>query len=321
MGVAGILRLPLAAVLLLSVASGVGAGEPLWNAFAGREGLWVRDLQGLTDGDTVWFRVARAHRTIDSGTARVNPDGRLTLPARLPEMKPGVALSLDVVLRAGGDQGRLLREGQLWAFSERPFEPGFNPAAPRSILLYDPAGRTATALRSIDLPCTLLPRLEALAEATNAVILVGEGLALEDERELLPQLAAAVRRGNDVLLLAPRDGQLTPTAWQRLVAGATRDVWPARAAGGPPYQLDLVAWPPKGRAAVARFRLVGRDDEACFAVSSESGVEAVGWDDTASGGWFRACGLGIVAQWDETPAARWLLVEMLERFAKGDRQP
>ena len=80
---------------------------------------------------------------------------------------------------------------------------------------------------------------------------------------------------------------------------------------GLPYKLDLTDWPPDGRPAASRFRLAGFRDEAVFDVTPDAGSAAIGWDDAASGGRFRACGLGIVAKWNETPAARWLLVEML----------
>jgi hypothetical protein len=311
-----------AALLGCVVLANLHAAEPVWNAFAGRESLLVRGLPAMAAGESVWFSVARDHRTIDSGTAKAAANGMLTLPVRLPEMKPGVALALEVTLRRGGDQGRTLRAGTLWAFADRPFDPGHDPVAPRRLLLYDPEEKTATAFRSIDLPFDPVARLDDLATRTNAVIVVAEGLSLDAERGLWQVLTDAVSRGNPVLLLAPRDGQLSlPVAWRKLVAGGTRDVWRSNAVGGQPYKLDLATWPPDGRAVQVRFRLAGFRDEAVFTVSPDAGAEAVGWDDAASGGRFRACGLGVIAKWDETPAARWLLVEMLNQISKGENQP
>ena len=80
------------------------------------------------------------------------------------------------------------------------------------------------------------------------------------------------------------------------------------------YKLDLTNWPPDGKAAATRFQLSAYRGEAVFNVTPDAGCIALGWDAPA-GGSFRACGLGIIANWNETPAARWLLVEMI---GKGD---
>ena len=288
------------------------AADAVVNAFAGRETLMVRHLPGPNPGEEVWFRVARDHRTLASGTVRAGADGFVTLPVALPEMKPGVALPLEVTLRAGSEQGRPLQSGgTLWALSEQPLPPGRNPATPRQIWLYDPAGRTAAAFGSINLPFETATRLDALAVVTNATLVVGEGLSLEAERGLWETLLTAVAHGNRVLLLAPADGRLGPPAdWMELAAGPADTLLRAPPRGGPAYKLDLQAWPPTGAARI-RFRLAGIRDQAVFDAGPDAGCEAVRWTDAASGGSFTACGLGIIASWETAPAARWLLVELL----------
>ena len=304
---------------ILSIANRA-TGEPVWNAFAGRETLVVGGInERLPPGERVWFRVAKERRTVASGTVGGVSNGRVEVPIRLPEMKPGVALPFEVELRAGSEQGRVLRNGTMWAFSEQPFDPARRLTAPRTLLLYDPDGHTAAALRSIGLSCDTLERPALLEGVTNAVIVVGEGLSLESERGLADLLDSAVTRGNRVLMLAPHDGQFKPPAtWRVLLAGNVEEVLRKPAAVPAPYKLDLSGWPPDGRAAQVRFRLAAERDAAVFTVTPEAGCEAVGWDDAASGGRFRACGLGIVAKWNETPAARWLLVELVEGLAKEE---
>lgn len=313
-----------AALLLAAAAAFAGSAaagpDPVWNTFAGDGTLVVAGLPGpLKEGGRVWFRVSKGSRTIAAGTAQAGRDGRVALPVRLPEMKAGVALPLEAELRAGSEQGQLLRTGTLWAFSEQPLAAAGEPQTLRPLLLYDPDGRTEAAFRSIGLSCETLARADALEGQTRAVLVVGEGVSLAGERGLAELLAAAVARGNRVLLLAPADGQLTPpAAWRTLRAGCAQDVLrePARAAAA--YKLDLSAWPPDGRAAHKRFHLEASRGEAVFAVTEDAGCEAVGWDDAASGGRFRACGLGIVKKWQETPAARWLLVELVKRLANEE---
>lgn len=288
------------------------------NVFAGRENVLVQGVAGLAAGERVWFRVAKGERTMTSGTAACETGGTVSLPVALPEMKPGVALQLGVVLRLGSDQGRpLLANDHVWAFSEHPFAAGHNPAAPRRIRLYDPAGRTAAALAAIGVPFEAAAQIGALDDATNAVIVVGEAVSLETERGLWETLAAAVARGNDVLLLAPADGAFRPPDdLGLLTAGTAQAVLRHPPVGGAAYKLDLSSLP-AGGAAGTRFRLAGLRDEALFAVSADRGREAVAWDDPASGGRFRACGLGLVARWEETPAARWLLAEILTDLGRS----
>lgn len=290
----------------------VVAADPVWNAFAGRENLRVHGVSGVLAGGDVWFSVTKDQRKISSGTVKADADASLNLPVRIPEMKPGIALALDLTIRAGSDQGRVLRSGALWAFSERPFDPNHNPAAPHSILLYDPEGKTEPALKSIDLPFETVTRLDPLANRTNVVIVIGEGVSLDGERGLWQALSDAVAHGNQVLLLAPREGQLRlPPAWGTLLAGGVQEVLRRGTKTGIAYKFDLADWPPDGKAVVTRFQLAGFRDEAVFNVTPDAGSPAVGWDDTASGGRFRACGLGVAAKWNETPAARWLLAELL----------
>ena len=298
-------------VAVILLASTAFAADSVWNAFAGRENLQIRGVPGVVAGDPVWFSVTREQRKISSGSIKVDADAVLNLPVRIPEMKPGVALALDLTLRAGSEQGRVLRSGSLWAFAERPLDATCDPALPRTILLYDPEGKTEPALRSIELPFETVTKLDVLTDRTNAVIVVGEGVSLDRERGLWQTLMDAIAHGNHVLLLAPKDGQIhLPPAWENLVAGDAQKVLRHNTVAKLSYKLDLTTWPPDGKAMATRFQLAAFRDEAVFNVMPDTGCAAVGWD-TATGGHFRACGLGIIAKWNQTPAARWLLIEML----------
>jgi len=48
-------------------------------------------------------------------------------------------------------------------------------------------------------------------------------------------------------------------------------------------------------------------------VDAAQGHEAVLWTDTKHGGQVVFCGLGLIANWEKTPAARWLLAEMIKQ--------
>lgn len=258
------------------------AADPVWNAFAGQEHLIVRGIPDVNPGTNIWFSVMKDQRKISSGSCRAEADASLNLPVHLPEMKPGVALALDLTLRAGGERGRVLRDGTLWAFAERPVEPNHNPAASRDILLFDPDGKTEAALCSIEIPFEWLKNLETLSNRTNAVVVVAEGVSLESERGLWSALLAAVAHGNHVLLLAPKDGQLRPSAeWGGLAAGSVQDVLRRTATPALPYKLDLVSWCAAAKTAKSFFPL-GHDSTNltpcsinCFIVSRSPLITAI----------------------------------------------
>jgi len=290
------------------------------NIFAGREErVVVKDLEGLPAGESrVWYSISKEKRTITKGTARVESDNSVVLSVRLPELNPGVALRFDLEIRAGSDQGRRIKEGALWTFSEQPRVSGFKPAGERQLMLYDPKGNTEKAFQSIGLVCESVGRLETLADATNAVIVVGEGVSLESERGLSDVMTGAVLRGNRVLLLAPTDGVVKPLAggpWRVLAGASVAVLGGERKAGAP--ALDLGLYSPTNSLTKAFFRL-GSDESGVttVTVNLDSGEQAVGWDYVQKPGRFRACGLGLVENWDKKPAMRWFLLEMIEELNK-----
>jgi hypothetical protein len=309
----------LGVLMILQVSAGPGSAPADCNVFAGRdERVVVKGLEGLPAGEMqVSYSISKESRTIARGTARVESDGSVALSVRLPELKPGVAMRFDLELRAGSDQGQRVKQGTLWTFSELPLVTGYKPTGERQLMLYDPAGDTEKAFQSIGLAYESANRLEAVADATNAVIIVGEGVSLEKERALGDVMTAAVMRGNRVLLLAPTEGVIRPPAgapW-RLVAGAASAVLGgARKAGAP--SLDLGAFPPAKPLNRAFFRFNSETEGTTVTVSPDSGEQAVGWDYVQRPGRFRACGLGVVENWDKTPAMRWFLIDMVEELNK-----
>lgn len=307
-----------AAALALCVLGVRGSAEPV-AAFGETDGIFVPGIAGVAADTTVWFRVTKEGRTLASGSAAVAAGKSLRLPVSLPELKPGVVLPFELTLRRDAEAGEPLFDGHLWVFSRQPVAPGHNPVAPRTLRLYDPEGRTDAAFQELDLAFESVPRLDLVTELRDSVLVVGEGLSLEAERGLLDTMVEAVRNGNEVLLLAPVEGTLRLPAWHRLVAGTLNDVFPRPqppAGARAPNPALLVP-----RESGTLFRLVGLRDDVGFEVVREDGAQAVGWDDALSGGRFRACGLPIVEHWKTSPAARWLLVELLDHFTKKGTLP
>lgn len=296
-------------------AAALGAA-PAPNFFAGRENLLLQEIPGVAAGQQIWFSIVRAGRTLASGPVAATADGHVTLPVALPEMKPGVALALDLTLRLGSDQGApILANTPVWLFSEYPYPEGHNPVAPRQIHLYDPAGTTAAAFESINLPFKTISHLRAFEDLRRVPIVIAEGLDLYAEHGLWEALAAAAARGCDLLLLAPSAGALAPPpGWDYLAAGTTQRILRRTPGKERRYRLDLAACP-AGAPHGTRFQFDASDGVAALIITPREGAEAVVWELPAAGGRLRLCGNAIIARWQATPAARWLLVELLSDFA------
>lgn len=310
----GSLRRALLAGCCLAAAA-LGAA-PTPNFFAGRERLLLQEIPDVAAGQQVWFSIARAGRTLASGSVAATADGHVTLPVALPEMKPGVALALDLYLRLGSDQGApIIANTPVWLFSEYPYPEGHNPVAPRQIHLYDPAGTTAAAFESIRLPFKTISQLRTFEELRHVPIVIAEGLDLSAERGLVETLAAAAARGCDLLLLAPSAGTFAPPpGWDYLAAGTTQRILRRAPGKEQRYRLDLAACP-AGAPHGTRFQLDASEGVAVLATAPREGAEAVVWELPTAGGRLRLCGNAIIARWQATPAARWLLAELLSDFA------
>ena len=284
-----------------------GAMTPA-NVFAGRKNVVLRDVQSAAEGDTLEFRVAKDHRTLSSGTVVVKETGVVTLPVALPDVKPGIAMQLDLSLSkpVDGASGSLA-SGKIWAFSELPFAGGADPAGTRRLYLYDPVGKTAEALETIKLRIQCVDDFSALESITNAFIVIHEGFSADSVWDFDERLANLVRRGNRVLLIAPSEGAFAiPEGLDACWSGsAAQGLRRPKGISGTDYDLDLSGMDG------CRFRLGCSREAVVLEVDAAKGHEGVIWTDSKTGGKVLFCGLGLISNWGQTPAARWLLAEIL----------
>ena len=180
------------------------------------------------------------------------------------------------------------------------------------IVLFDPSGKTAEAFENIELPCRRMTGLGGLATVTEGIVVVGEGLALEDQRGLDGVLCKVARQGVPVVLLTPGSGPLalSPPGPERFeLRGAD-----AAAAIDALAAADL-----KGS---RRFRLAG-EDQGLVLLAAE---EAAGypWADFRYGGERgRVCCIGwnLLPRWETSPAPRYFFVRLLEIVSGGKDLP
>ena len=278
------------------------------NVFAGRQSVILRDVPNLSQGEKLSFRVAKDHRTLASGTVAVGEDGEVSLPVALSGMKPGVAMQLELSLTKVADGVSIpLRSGTVWAFSEQPFTDAADPAGGQRIFLYDPEGKTEAAFESVQLKAKCVDRFGDLESVTNACIVIHEGFSMESVRGFDDILNGWVRRGNRVLLIAPAEGTLVlpdglESCWYGMASKGLRRPSGISDLG---YALDLSSM------TGCRFRLVGIREAAALQVDPVRGYEAAVWRRSANEGAVVFCGLNLISNWEKTPAARWLLAEIL----------
>ena len=278
------------------------------NVFAGRESILLGSVDAVAEGEKLTFRVTKNHRTLAGGTVIAGKEGRVELPVALPEMKPGVAMQLELSLsKSVGDVSVSLASGKMWAFSEQPFTGGANPAGMRPLYLYDPEGKTAAAFESIKLRAECVDDFSDLESVTNAFIIIHEGFSIESVRGFDEILDGFVRHGNRVLLIAPSEGSFViPSGLEACWYGmALKGLHSHAEILGTDYDLDLSSMPG------CRFRLVGIHEVAALQVDRGQGYEAAIWWDTQNDGKVIFCGLNLISSWEKTPAARWLLGEIL----------
>ena len=287
--------------LILLALNARAADEPL-NLFADAHEITVQTAPTFQEGETISFRVSFAHRTLASGTTRAGggtpgsagvppAEGVTRLPVALPGMKPGVALPLELTLsRPDGTQSETRKA---WAFSD---DPALLPA--KKIVLFDRDEKTADALESLSIPFERGNSSPLATVETNTLILVGEDFS---ERETFNAILGAAERGADVLVLAPgRDTPLAvPKTIRHLRLGSAQEILRNPKAV---YELAL----PEG----GGLWLDAQDGAILLRADEHAALQAAQWNFT-NGGRVRVCGASLIANWETTPAARWLLAEML----------
>jgi len=313
------------------------------NFFAGREAKLGTVIRG---GDAVAGRLAwtltALGRTVAGGTLAVRHDGGpatiATVAVAIPEVKDGVVIEavLTTVLAdvAGTRLASLTRAVRI--FPADPFVDRTRWLESLALALVDPVGDTERVLTEAGVPFTLVRSEADIAAASPRVLVVGEGASWLDRPDLPGLVTRVAARGMPVLCLAPSDGALPLPAGAdpEGAAGATRLVFDrAGVVTALDQRLDGDGWGGAGRATVSKLAIAAEGDRAMIriaaAVDDPTGWPwlEIGYADRASPrstATLVVCGYGIVAHWDDTPAARYLFAALIERLAAGRpaiRQP
>lgn len=268
--------------------------------FSGEEVL----LRLACDGQTqVPWQASAQRRPFASGVVAAKND-LVEIRFTAPRVKEGVTLPIRVAVEKAVCKMQVVGRPPLAGRRQWAEQLG--------VVLFDPPGKTAEALQKIDLPCRRMTGQGGLATVTEGVVVVGEGLALEDQRGLDAVLCQLARQGVPVVLLAPGSGTFSLSA-----PGPER--FELRGADAAEAIDSLAAADLKGP---RRFRLIGKDQALTLLVAEE--VSGYPWADFRYGGERgRVCCIGwnLLPRWETSPAPRYFFVRLLEIVSGGKDLP
>jgi hypothetical protein len=304
-------------------------GRTSW--FAGREATLGTVIRGghAVEGKLVWV-LAVASRTLATGAADVRHaaegETRQDVTVPLPEGRAGVVVEAEfaaaLVDAAGMRLGACSRRVRI--FPADPFADRTRWLESLGIVVIDPRGDTEKLLASAGVPFASVRADSDVTALESRLIVVGEGTSWAEHPRLPHDLAVVVARGAGVLCLAPGDGAMPlPGTDDEARVVATRLVLRrADVVADLDDRLDARDWSAAGETVVGPLRITADGDAVVVRADAErdgwAWLEAgfVGRDSEAPArGKLVVCGLGIVARWDETPAARFLFAALLDRLA------
>jgi hypothetical protein len=305
------------------------------NWFAGREATLGTLIRGgaAVEGKLVWV-LAVASRTLATGAADVRHtavgETRQDVTVAIPEGRMGVVVEAEfaaaLVDAAGTRLGSCSRRVRI--FPTDPFADRKRWLESLEIAVIDPQGETETVLTAAGVPFESVGADAGIAALESRLVIVGEGTSWVEHPRLPRDLAAVAARGASVLCLAPRDGSMPVPGSVDAPGEVVATSLVARRAdviADLDDRLDACDWSAASETVISRLVIAADGDTVVI----RAGGEPAGWpwleagfargDAAPPAGKLVVCGLGIVAHWDETPAARYLCAAILARL--GERKP
>ncbi len=306
--------------------------ESWTNVFAGKEPNATHDvdvrfrIRGRvpTNGRVAWSlyvdnaAIQRQEIALGPKTETV----KITL--RLPYVREGVVMDGKLVVA-------LIGEGQpiaaatlskpLHIYPYQPFYQRTQWLKNLNIMLYDPGAHTGRCLRDLAVPFNEVRDAAALAGLKSGLLIIGEGAALEEERELPALLNMLAAKGLPVLCLAPKSGSMPiPEAKAAAPLSPMHLIFAnAEIIRRFDKRLDSDGWANSGTVIASAMALKAGDGAVVAEVSDGS----TGWPwleiSYPAAGRLVICGFSLVDHWDAGPTPRFLFARILESMMDGKK--
>ena len=241
--------------------------------------------------------------------------GAAVIQVNIPAVKEGVVMPA-VVSVEGLEPIVPATNKAVWIFAENAFSGKEEWLKSLDILLFDPDGGTATILEKTGIPFTSIRNPEALVSSSGRLVIVGEGVSLEDYPALAETIMRAAVAGRAVLCLAPASGSLLIPGAFDLQSGRPILIRFAQSAVIKELdkRLDAEAWPADGRVDARDLALKSDRQQ----VVGEFLPPGSGWPwfeaEFPGGGRLIICGFAVIEKWEQGPAPRYLLVRVIENL-------
>ncbi len=311
-----------AAELLAADNVSVGPREKWSSVFGGTDVKYTYVVTGdrAVAGNLSWsFSINR--RTISRGEMPLQADGgsgQATIELRVPPVKDGVVIAAQLVVAVnvkGAKTPAAVSERTIWMFPKNAFHDRSEWLKSLKISLFDPEGDTVGVFDDAEIPYERIRNLAVLEDIKEGLLVVGEGVSLEDNDELRNEMVTLAARGIPVLCLAPKDGSMLLPGSNEEDRPVTKSVRFQRedVITQLDKQLDSRAWAPDGKLVASRLAIKSDDDQVVAAVTDSPR----GWPwlevrypqaNTA----FVVCGFGIIEHWEAGPTPRFLLARLFE---------
>ena len=160
------------------------------------------------------WRLSVAGHTVARGeTALSKKNGIIpfNIAFTLPQLKQGVTADLTLSLSVtGSDSGVKLATTNktISSFSADVFANRNKWLKSLNIVLLDPEKATVELFDSLNIPYRFIRSADSLAEVTQGVVIVGEGVSLKENKGLWNVLTGVAARGVPVLCLALMEGEM-----------------------------------------------------------------------------------------------------------------
>ncbi|MDA3798435.1 MAG: hypothetical protein PF692_05065 [Kiritimatiellae bacterium] len=293
--------------------------------FAGSEVKNAFSISGVeTDRLSGQWRLSIANHTVMRGEAALNTAGGIApfnISFTLPEVKSGIIadLILDLSVIDVDSGNKLVTTNKIIkSFSQDTFVDMNKWLKSLDIVLFDPEKTTAELFDNLKIPYRFTKNTDALTEINQGIVIVGEGVSLNENKGLWNVLVDVASRNVPVLCLALRDGEM------KIPGIGTTDNSPKPSALTiKRYQaitdlnksLDRQSW--CGERMVASQSVIFKGERDQVIASIEEGSKNWLWlEQSFEGSTAKLvlCQFQIIKNWKQSPVPQYLLLNILENM-------